>query len=250
MSEKTNTIIAAIIGAVGTIVAAIISGTFNYNQGYANGEMNAKKTNSILISESSQVSNNNIDLTRQSNSESSLIITESYFEDTDNESLLESSTVNKTEGSTDSTYSTPSLKMVDCKNSSTYEEFSGNGNNGFVMFGDTYTNGFTLSMGASFNMWGNGEQYVTYNIKSLSQEYSQIELLIGHIDGYESKDVIVQIYLDKTLDMNPDYEYVISPNTEPQIISIDITDKSSMTIQAINQGGDSNKIGFANPNFK
>ncbi len=136
------------------------------------------------------------------------------------------------------------------KDKATYESYSGNGNNGFVMFGTTYTNGFTISMGASFNMWGNGEQYVTYNISSISEKYSTLKLTVGHVDDYESSNIIVRFYLDETIDDSADYEYIISPNIAPQELSIDIVGKKSMTIYVSNQGSGTNKIGFANFTFE
>lgn len=136
------------------------------------------------------------------------------------------------------------------KDKATYESYSGNGNNGFIMFGTTYTNGFTISMGASYNMWGNGEQYVTYNISSISEKYSTLMLTVGHVDDYESSNIIVRFYLDKTIDDSADYEYTISPNIAPQQLSIDISGKKSMTIYVSNQGGSTNKIGFADFTFE
>lgn len=80
--------------------------------------------------------------------------------------------------------------------------------------------------------------------------YSTITVLAGHIDGYVSDSILVQILLDKTIDDNPDYEYTINPTVSPKNLSIDIKGKSSMTIKVSNNGGSDNKIGFANLSFK
>lgn len=88
----------------------------------------------------------------------------------------------------------PVLKAHECKDINAYESFSGNGNNGFTMYANTYTNGFTMKMGASYNMWGNGEQYAIYNIDTISNKYSTIRFLIGHVDGYETANVKVNIF--------------------------------------------------------
>ncbi|MEE1061537.1 MAG: hypothetical protein UH080_06910 [Ruminococcus sp.] len=144
----------------------------------------------------------------------------------------------------------PNMVAVDWKSDSYFKSYSGSGNNGFVMFGENYTNGFTMLMDASYNIWEGGIQYVTYNIKSLSKEYSSIKMFIGHIDGYASDDIKVEIFLDKSLEENPDYEYIICPNLEPKCVSIDIDDCSAMTIQVSNLGGETNCIGFADITFE
>lgn len=144
----------------------------------------------------------------------------------------------------------PLLKAHEWKNQGVYEEYNGDGNNGFNMYGETYTHGFTISMAASYNMWGGGEQYAIYNIKSISDSYSIIKLLVGHVDGYDNGDIRLEIYLDKSLDESPDYEYIIQPEMPPQEIPISIIGKTGMTIKVINQGGSENRIGFANPSFE
>lgn len=144
----------------------------------------------------------------------------------------------------------PGLQVVSIKDSNAYEAYNGNGNNGFIMFGNTYTNGFTFLMAASYNMWGHEEQYAIFNIEDAAKEYSVINMLAGHIDEYASDSVEVYIFLDKTIDDgNADYYFEIQPELKPQEIEINISGKSSMVVEVKNQGGDFNKIGFANPTF-
>lgn len=145
---------------------------------------------------------------------------------------------------------TPVLNAHEWKDSNTYTSFAGDGNNGFTMYGKTYTNGFTMSMGASYNIWGNGEQYAIYNIESISDKYSTIKFLIGHVDGYETANVTVNIYLDKAVGDSPDYIFDISPDISPQEYPVNIVGKRGMIIQVCNTGGGTNKVGFANPTFE
>ena len=145
---------------------------------------------------------------------------------------------------------TEGLRPISWKNQGAYEEFNGSGNNGFDMFGERYTNGFTFSMGASYNLWGNEEQYAIYSIGSEGHKYDELSLLVGHVDQYPPDNVTLNIYVDKSTEDKPDYTYEIQPEIAPQQISVVIKDKSSLVIQVINQGGSQNKIGFTNIEFK
>ena len=156
------------------------------------------------------------------------------------EDIDENSNENVTEG----------LRPISWKNQGAYEEFNGSGNNGFDMFGERYTNGFTFSMGASYNLWGNEEQYAIYSIGSEGHKYDELSLLVGHVDQYPPDNVTLNIYVDKSTEDKPDYTYEIQPEIAPQQISVAIKDKSSLVIQVINQGGSQNKIGFTNIEFK
>ena len=142
------------------------------------------------------------------------------------------------------------LIATNWKNKSTYQEFPNRDGKSFIMFGKDYSPGFTLLMGASYNMWGNGEQYVTFNVSDISAQYSFIDFFFVYVDEYSSDDIILKIYLDKTTEMIPDYTYTVSPTLAPSRISVNISGTSSMTVFVSNQGGSSNMIGFADISFR
>lgn len=262
MKKSTGIIIVALIESATLIINTCITSKISYNEGYKQAQADAQNETSILSqsvnevdsqaqssfeSEISQLQQNEYSEYQQISENSSVKQNNVYKENSiDDNSSENISSVDNSD--TDTTI--PSLIGVSWSDEDRYELFSGNGNNGFIMFGKTYTNGFTISMGASYNIWGNGTQYVTYNIESISKMYSTITVLAGHIDGYVSDSILVQILLDKTIDDNPDYEYTINPTVSPKNLSIDIKGKSSMTIKVSNNGGSDNKIGFANLSFK
>lgn len=142
------------------------------------------------------------------------------------------------------------LIATNWKNINAYQEFPCQDAKSFKMFGKEYFFGFTLLMGASYNMWGNGEQYVSFNVSGISAQYSFIDCLVGHVDEYSDDDIVLKIYLDKTIEMIPDYTYTIFPTLAPSRISIDVSGTSSMTILVINQGDCSNMIGFSEISFR
>lgn len=256
MKKSTGVIIATLIESATLIINTCITSKISYNEGYKQAQADAQNETSILSqsvnevdsqaqfsfeSEIGQLQQN--EYSENSSVKQNNVYKENSIDDNSSENIS-----NVDNSDTDTT--TPSLIGVSWSDEDRYELFSGNGNNGFIMFGKTYTNGFTISMGASYNIWGNGTQYVTYNIESISKMYSTITVLAGHIDGYVSDSILVQILLDKTIDDNPDYEYTINPTVSPKNLSIDIKGKSSMTIKVSNNGGSDNKIGFANLSFK
>lgn len=136
------------------------------------------------------------------------------------------------------------------KDQSYYKEYSGDGNVGFKMYGTLYTNGFTISMGSFYNVWNSGQQYAVYNIEEIASKHKEINMLVGHVDGYTSSSVILKIFLDKDINEAPDYEYTIKPELTPQSIKIAIGNKKGMTIMVDNQGNDSNALGFSNIYFQ
>lgn len=246
-------IVASIITAIASVIVAIITGIFSIVAVH-NNNLQIEKYQSEIAALESQINNQS---TNSENKEKKpeTFSTEISTENLENTKSDEKTQVNNTPTEIDeeeeqTKNNAPEMIAVDWKSESTYQSYSGNGNTGFKMFGDTYTNGFTMTMGASYNMWGGGTQYVTYNISSVSKEYSLIKLLAGHVDGYASNDIKIEFYLDKSLDENSDYEYTVSPNVSPQWLSIDITDCSAMTIQVSNLGGDTNCIGFADTRFE
>lgn len=211
-----------------------VNGLVQENETLASENSKAQGTNSELTLQNAQLTQNNTELKYQ------IGILREMLERLNLKSNLNGMSVDFT----------PVLKAHEWKDFNTYDSFSGDGNNGFTMYGNTYTNGFTMSMGASYNMWGNGEQYAIYNIESISNKYSTIKFMIGHVDGYETANVRVNIYLDKTIDESPDYTFEITPDISPQEYSIGITGKRGMIIEVSNTGGGTNKVGFANPTFE
>jgi len=128
--------------------------------------------------------------------------------------------------------------------SGTYREYVGNAES-FTMFGQSYHNGFTINLGASFNMWGGGTQYVTFAMSNFVDEGDYFNMTIGHIDGSGNGNVYVRVYLDKTTVENYDYEFYVSSQTAPLYNQrIRIKDRTSMIIQVVNTSGNGLRIGF------
>lgn len=252
MRKHDSKIVASIITAIASIIVAFISifGTRYYDS----IEISTYKTEILDLKNQINDLSSQIDVlayaTERPTEITSEIATkapeteESKVNVNNNENSHTYNTINSTE------VSKPNLVAVGWSDKNTYKFYSGNGNNGFTMFGKSYTNGFTISMGASYNVWGNGTQYVTYNVDSISNEFSSIKILVGHIDGYSSDDIKVEFFLDKSLEDSSDYEFTIHPTVSPEWISINIEDHSAMTIQVSNLGGDSNCIGFADISFE
>lgn len=248
MNDARVKIVCTWITALSTIIGSVSSGLISYNQGYNQGYADATRDKVSQQVESSDFGDSKSE--QDNNLSEEISDGNKNYDVPPSVCIPEETSDIQTDNTKEQNDNIPSLIAVSWKDESAYETFSGNGNNGFVMFGNTYTEGFTISMGASYNMWGSGEQYITYNIESISRNFSTLKILAGHVDGYSSDDIVVQIYLDKTLEETPEYEYTISPATRPQTLSVDITEKAAMTIQVSNQGGDTNKIGFANPTFE
>lgn len=139
------------------------------------------------------------------------------------------------------------LKPHDMKNSASYKGYEGY--ESFQMFGREYNDGFTISMGASYNMWGNGVQYAIFNVEEISREYASIQLLVGHVDGYDVGDITLEIYVDKNLEQEPDITHVIKAEEAPAEIGIDLNGAKSLIIKVSNQGGSTNMAGFGEIEF-
>ena len=227
MKKSTGVIIATLIESATLIINTCITSKISYNEGYKQAQADAQNETSILSqsvnevdsqaqfsfeSEIGQLQQN--EYSENSSVKQNNVYKENSIDDNSSENIS-----NVDNSDTDTT--TPSLIGVSWSDEDRYELFS-----------------------------GNGTQYVTYNIESISKMYSTITVLAGHIDGYVSDSILVQILLDKTIDDNPDYEYTINPTVSPKNLSIDIKGKSSMTIKVSNNGGSDNKIGFANLSFK
>lgn len=181
MKKSTGIIIVALIESATLIINTCITSKISYNEGYKQAQADAQNETSILSqsvnevdsqaqfsfeSEIGQLQQN--EYSENSSVKQNNVYKENSIDDNSSENIS-----NVDNSDTDTT--TPSLIGVSWSDEDRYELFSGNGNNGFIMFGKTYTNGFTISMGASYNIWGNGTQYVTYNIESISKMYSSIK---------------------------------------------------------------------------
>lgn len=139
------------------------------------------------------------------------------------------------------------LKPHDMKNTASYKSYEGD--ESFQMFGREYNDGFTMSMGASYNMWGNGVQYAIFNVEDLSREYASIRLLVGHVDGYDVGDITLEIYVDKNLEQEPDITHVIKAEEAPKEVGIGLNGAKSLIIKVSNQGGSTNMAGFGEIEF-
>ena len=178
LKKLDSKIVASIITAIASVIVAIITGIFSIVAVH-NNNLQIEKYQSEIAALESQINNQS---TNSENKEKKpeTFSTEISTENLENTKSDEKTQVNNTPNEIDeeeeqTKNNAPEMIAVDWKSESTYQSYSGNGNTGFKMFGDTYTNGFTMTMGASYNMWGEGTQYVTYNISSVSKEYSLIK---------------------------------------------------------------------------
>ena len=134
-----------------------------------------------------------------------------------------------------------SLLLKDLVNHSgttaTYESAS----NGFTMFGTTYT-GFTVHLGASYNMWGNGTQYCVFNIADWSEVGNTLKLTFGHVDGSDNGSRKVSIYFDSS--ESAAYVFNYDSTNPPKTVDIEIDSHESMKIVVDNLSGGQPYVGF------
>ncbi len=259
-NSKTKPLIKGISKIISAILGAAVSGLFTY---YATTYSSNKQIEKYQMTVSTlQIQIDGLRNESGSNSLSSEPISEiNSSDDSKNTSSIisENSTPESSNTSSknnpnnidsDQSESPTNMVAVAYSNENACTFYSGPGNTGFSMFGEKYNNGFMIRMGASFNMWGEGTQYITYIISSVTKKYTKIKMLVGHVDGYVSNDIKLRIFLDKTLDETPNYEYTISPNVAPQWITINAKNTSAMTIEVSNLGSGTNCIGFTDVKFK
>lgn len=226
MRETDSRVRASRITAIASIIVALItSGT------------------SVLIHLNSVKQQKEIEVLKSQIEEASSIHTDSGSVTVQSDGITSESNNSGENVPSTSSFNNNAPKMIDVDWS---ETSNFNDEDVFTMFGKSYDDGFTLKVRRDY------KEYVTYNISSLSSAYSQIKMLVGHIDGYISADAVVEIFMDKTPDGIPDYEYTISPNLSPIWIEIDIKNHSAMTIQVSNSEYQSNYncVGFTEFSYK
>ena len=111
-------------------------------------------------------------------------------------------------------------------------------------FGEQHTNCFSINTGASFNMWGGGQQFVAFNIKGLN-DFSFLNFTICGENGTEG-EMNVDIYVDREMEGTPDYNYHFNSCIIPVDAKIDIKGASYIGILVNNLSSHENRMVFYN----
>lgn len=135
-----------------------------------------------------------------------------------------------------------SLLLDDLVNDSGTTAVYESASNGFSMFGNTYT-GFTVHLGASYNMWGSGTQYCVFNISKWSEVGNVLRLTYGHIDGSENGNRRISIYFDSS--DSAAYVFDYDSTNPPKTVDIEISSHESMKIVVNNLSGGQPTVGFS-----
>jgi len=135
-----------------------------------------------------------------------------------------------------------SLLLDDLVNDSGTTAIYESPSNGFTMFGTTYT-GFTVRLGASYNMWGNGTQYCVFNISEWSDVGHVLKLTYGHIDGSDNGNRRISIYFDSS--ESAAYVFNYDSTNPPETVDIEIGSHESMKIVVDNLSGGQPTVGFS-----
>ena len=109
-------------------------------------------------------------------------------------------------------------------------------------FGEQHTNCFSVGTGASYNMWGGGTQSVSFNITDLN-DYQFLNFIICGENGTDG-EMEVDIYIDREMEGEPDYNYHFSSCTIPAEAKIDIHGASFISILVNNLSNNENRMVF------
>ncbi len=94
----------------------------------------------------------------------------------------------------------------------------------------------------SLNIWGNYEQYVTYNVEDISKSVPVLYFDVGGKTGSEG-DVLIEVFVDST-DGEPEKTFNIECSAYPTSTSINIKNAKSLTFRVNNNSGHENTIVF------
>ena len=111
-------------------------------------------------------------------------------------------------------------------------------------FGEQHTNCFSVNTGASYNMWGGGTQFVSFNIKELN-DYQFLNFTICGENGTDG-EMNVDVYVDREMEGDPDYNYHFNSCTIPAEAKINIQGASFIGILVNNLSGNENRMVFYN----
>ena len=126
--------------------------------------------------------------------------------------------------------------------SGTYKEYLGS--DSINAYADDQYNAFSINTAASYNMWGGGVQNVSFRIDDFN--FDTLKFTICGETG-TSGEITVDIFLDRPVnDGGADYSFTLDDAPFPVDAEIDITNKSTMSIQVINHSGQENRIAFFN----
>lgn len=111
-------------------------------------------------------------------------------------------------------------------------------------FGEQHTNCFSVNTGARYNMWGGGTQFVSFNIKELN-DYQFLNFTICGENGTDG-EMNVDVYVDREMEGDPDYNYHFNSCTIPAEAKINIQGASFIGILVNNLSGNENRMVFYN----
>ena len=114
--------------------------------------------------------------------------------------------------------------------------------NGFEMFGNTYA-GFTVGLGAWFNLWGRGTQYCVFNISDWATVGDTLKMTFGHVDGTDNGSLQISICFDGSDNATYVFEYDLT--NPPKTVDIDIASHESMKIIVDNMSQTMPRVGFS-----
>lgn len=126
--------------------------------------------------------------------------------------------------------------------SGTYKEYLGS--DSINAYAEDQHNAFSINTAASYNMWGGGVQNVSFKIDDFN--FNSLKFTICGETG-TSGEITVEIFLDRPVDdSGADYSFTLDDAPFPVDAEIDISNKSTMSIQVTNHSGHENRIAFFN----
>ena len=105
-----------------------------------------------------------------------------------------------------------------------YEEHTSSNGGTFVMAGDKYTHGFTVT---PYNCDS------VISLYNLNGEYDKLTFIAGHVDGSANQELELKFYLDDKLIKSID----LKPSKLPKTYSVDLNGALQLKIEAINDEG-------------
>ena len=109
-------------------------------------------------------------------------------------------------------------------------------------FGKQHTNCFSINTGASFNMWGGGTQFASFNVEALN-EFDYLQFTICGENG-TSGEMDVSIYIDREMEGTPDYNCHFSSCTIPETVQLNINGARFISIVVNNLTDHENRMVF------
>ena len=111
------------------------------------------------------------------------------------------------------------------------------------VFAKDRTDCFSMNTAVSYNLWGGNVQEVVFNISDLSNKFPTLYFYVGGETGTKGV-MVVEFFLDKTFEETPDYTFSFECSDIPDLHSLKIDGKTSMSIRVTNTSGNVNRVVF------